>query len=542
MTHANETRPPRLAVRLVPWMLLPLALWATVGVHQSPFGIAVRYAALLFLAGTLYAALRASFPDQDRVIHSVAPLFTLIWGHTIFNGYPWYDEIGRFAMPPLSVWLTTPINDHWEPWMYPIWFVQYRWWQGHYAGIAIPFYLAAIAGLTAFAAVIARFAAGLPGAQRRLLIWTALLIPHSWRLWEWKGCGDAPVVTFMWFALWLALLAARGRGLSWRTELGLGLLYVLTIGSSSMMTVAVVYALPLLWLPEYRRPAFLRTLAVAALLTALYWIARGQVVDTPLRTSPHLRDVPAALGSIWVQLARGRAFVATGVALLALLGAFRLARQSPPLRVLVSLGAALFIVGGAQLFGGRALSTATSAELSTYHMFLPFMGCALLIGVGLAAAGAAVPAAVTRIASVVMIAVFLWSQHGFHVATARAHDPVIRLRAEFQRDLAGLRGERIPDRSMATSRIVDLFDWCPRPLLEDPDQLHWGWRDRVRLSRLQGFVGGGLDLGSEREAARTPEVRAFLAKYWDGESMAEPRAANATSESGSSAAVRDRAR
>ncbi|HEY1111498.1 MAG TPA: hypothetical protein VGE76_22775, partial [Opitutaceae bacterium] len=378
MSAATTTRLP--ALRLLATAALSLGVMAVLNhLLQTPAAAALRWSAVAVLAVCVGFTLRTLLATRGPEFWIPGVLFTLMWAWPIFHGYLTFDELSRFqSLPPLSKIFVTPVNDHLHPLMWIVWRVQYGWLSGNYLAIAGWHFTVGLAGVLALAAVVVRLLPETSAPKRVFFTVFACLSTHSPVLWTWKGCGDAPLLSFLAFALWLLALLQSDRRSGFVYYALCTALYGVMVGSSSLITLGFVYALPLLLLPQYRTPRFAIVVGLGFLATAGYWLLRSSVVDRAFKPI-HWPNLPGALAGAWHQYAY--ASIPIGVAILGLLimGVRTLPRQPRPVLALAGIATAIFSVGVLQLFGAREMTLRNSFGLRNYHLFFPWVGCALLL-------------------------------------------------------------------------------------------------------------------------------------------------------------------
>jgi len=158
----------------------------------------IHLAALMLLGSTFGSFVSLMFDVKSRIAVFFAILtFSLVWGTSIFRSYIYYDELGRASYSSLNpmTWLM-PINDHFQPLMYPIWWFQHNEvFRGSYLPISSFFYLTAIAGIAAIFYVSKKLVEELGMRQSLTVAFIAAVPMHNPDLWWWKGAGDAPVLS-----------------------------------------------------------------------------------------------------------------------------------------------------------------------------------------------------------------------------------------------------------------------------------------------------------------------------------------------------------
>lgn len=482
---------------------------------QSPAPAALRWSAVIALAACVGLTLRTLPATRGPEFWILGGLFTLMWAWPIFHGYLTFDELSRFqSLPPLSKIFVTPVNDHLHPLMWLVWWVQYGLLSGNYLVIAGWHFVVGLAGVLALAAVVLQLLPGRSTPQRVFVTLFACLSTHSPVLWTWKGCGDAPLLSFLAFAFWLLALLQSDRRSGFGYYALCTALYLVMVGSSSLITLGFVYALPLLLLPRYRTPRFAIVVGLGFLATAGYWLLRSAVVERAFKPI-HWLDLPGALAGTWYQYTYASIPVGAALLLLLLVGLRTLPRQPRSVLAVAGIASFVFFVGVLQLFGAREMTLRNSFGLRNYHLFFPWVGCALLlvaVGYGWIAATSA-RAAWTLVGAVSLY--YLAVQVRFTTAEAGEVDTVIARRAAFLSDLRTLRdsGAVVPDRSFATSARRAEFKWCPDNLLE-PGTEHAGWHDFTRLGNLQHLIGGGLKLAPQDTPPADPATARFIDLYW----------------------------
>lgn len=487
----NATPQPTRILRL-------LLLAATIGMMavvyhllQTPGSMWSRWSGVLALAACIGTTLHTLPPTRGAEFWLPGVLFTLMWAWPIFHSYVEYDELSRFqALPPLGKIFVTPVNDHLHPLMWIVWWVQYGLLAGNYLSISGWHFVVGLAGILALATFVLRLLPNSSSPQRVFFTTFACLSTHSPLLWTWKGCGDAPLLSFLMFILWLLLVLKSER----RSDVAYYALctavYACMVGCSSLITLGFVYALPLLLLPQYRTRRFAMVVGLGFLTTASYWLLRSSVV--PHAFKPYSwKDLPGALAGGWYHYAYASIPIGIAILLLLFAGIRPLLRQPRSVQVLAGIGALIFFVGVLQLFGARGMTLHNSFGMRAYHLFFPWVGGALL----LLAVGyrwiSIMSGRLTWGLIGALAAYYLSVQVRFTVLEAHTADTVIARRTAFFSDLRMLRDSAtpVPNLSFATSARRMEFDWCPEELLE-PGTERYGFHDFTRLDNLQYFIGG----------------------------------------------------
>lgn len=496
------------------WLLAAIILlFLNSTLHLTALSLPVSYL-LTTTLGISMGMVLYTYSTHFRIERAAAiALFTLFWGHHIFNGFVYYDELTRFELP--TNWLLSPVNDHLHPWTFPVWYLQYTIGKGHYAVLSSTFYLFAIIGIAAFSYVIGFYTQEKSFRSRLFLILFASVPLHSPYLWQWKGCGDAPILSFMWLSLWMATLCRFGDRLNLRHYVAIFFFYIMTTGSSSAITLSFIFAVPFLWMPQFRQKKFYTVIGGGLFFSALYWIIRSQLVSDRSTTSiPDPFTLIFAYAGVFKQFAFDNIFVALPMIVLLAGLALILLKKEMPLWSLATLGLFIFGLGAAQLVAARGLTYGLSPTLTGYHMHFPFMGAGVLVAMGFLYWEPKSPKVIINTLCSCFLVFVLVRQHQLHTKTAKANNPIITLRKEFFRDLKALKGKPIPDRTMADSRRIKEFNWCPEYLITGPDREKYNWTPKIKLSYLQKFIGGGLTFVSENEEITDPDVKQFFEKYY----------------------------
>lgn len=515
-------------LRLAIFVLLPLALLAVIlcaELHQDFSGRLLRHGALLVL-GMMWGWLTSVFfkgPSRP-VIFSAITAFTLIWGASIFWSYSFYDEIFRSAVTlnPAS-WLV-PVNDHFQPLMYPVWWLQHNsFFGGSYVPVSTSMYIFAVIGITA-AFRLALTLTNELGAYIALIASMIASIPlHNGDLWWWKGAGDAPVISLTFLFLWLAYLVFRGASANLSQICVATLLSGAAIFSSSSVTVIFIYGIPLLFVSRLRTKRFAICLGTSFVLTCAYWMTRTFLLDLELpRKSRNITDIPGAIAGVWIEFGFSNPLLVTVTALLGGIGAWTCIRYKGELRAFACIGVLLSLVGSIQLWGARDLALDTAKFLAGYHMYLPFVGCSILVGLGLAqvvrpfGTGRRVLVAVTSVYLALGAIAFsfppasmFWEE--LPISTT------LTSRQLFFSELRGLGEARVPDILTSTSIKYREWHFAPNQLVEATNEENASsWRETIRLSDLRNLAGASFTAvpceGPSEQYSKP--VEDFVKRYW----------------------------
>lgn len=483
----------------------------------------VRFATLVIL-GVLMGLAASAWLHRSarRTLVIGVSAATLAWGTSVFRSYAYYDEIARvtYASPVPSTWLQ-PVNDHFQPLMFPLWWVQYgSVFKGSYVPISVSMYLFAVVGIVA-AFFIARRLSWSLGRVGALTVALVVAVPlHNPDLWWWKGAGDAPVISLALLLAWLAILIRYGERLGAAAQVCAALLAFGAVFTSSSVTLIFVYVLPLLLIRRYRNCRLLIAIGSAAAISAVYWVLRTFVVDIGVSQYQHsLVDLPGAFLGMGIEYGYKNPLLVLLFGCLALIGLWTARSGSSEIRALVCLALLIIAIGGLQLWAARGMTFVSSRGLFGYHLYLPFLGITMLVGLGAervlrwARLGSrALPLLqVAYLVVAVLLFAFPWRSAFTQDIPV---DATLQARAEFFRDLQALGSVELPDLNLALSPAHKVMHFAPEEFLADPAEMN-GWIRRMDLSLLLPMTGAEyVTSPCRRGKSYSPEVTAFIAKYW----------------------------
>jgi len=510
------------------FLLLSPILIADFQLRQSnPFIIGIS----LFVFACAYG-LVVSFLFNSRsrlAVFTAVTAFTLVWGDRIFRSYVYYDELGRqrqtTLIGDLSSWFV-PINDHIQPVMMPIWWIQYHeFFGGSYVPISIFLYTTAVVGICAIFYICRELSLGL-GYRSALIIALISSVPlHNPDLWFWKPAGDGQVLSLTCLALWICLLIRSKGNLKFLQFLSAALLIVMTVFSSSMLTLIFIYALPLLLIRQLRTLSICLSITFAALVSSLFWIVRFFLADVGISNySPDPWEIPGALLGVWIQFGYENIALVGVFTFVALVGIVGILQSDPAIKSLMIFALLCLLIGSIQLWAARDLTLWSSRGFTGYQFYLPFFGCSILFALGLppllrklGMESISLKLVVTSIFGLALLSIVSPIRSDYFSQGIPVAD-TLSAREEFFSDLRSLGSKSIPDYSMATSVKANVLHFAPAELLAPLESGGWQtWHDIVRLSSLRKLSDGDFTPVScnVKVDFLAPEVQFFISKYWD---------------------------
>jgi hypothetical protein len=480
--------------------------------NTSIYPVPIRYFALLLLAFCVQQYVYR-FVRVNKAATSLVPFFfTIMWGIPIFNGYIYYDELTRYPSPPISSWFFNPINDHLMPLIYPLWLIEYQVFAGDYIVISTIFYITCVVGLIAFSMSIGTMAQDLSKYAKNVMILVASTPFQSWKLWFWKGCGDGPVTSFMFFSISLFLFSRSGN-LTLISALLIVFLYFIAVFSSSLITVGFLFfSIFPLFDKKYRNAKSFAILMSCLAISLVYWVLRSRVVTSGLMWN-NINKFGSSLHAVTFSYAFDNKIVFAMIITFLVAGISLALIKLHFLRLPMALGAAILFIGTLQLNGARGLIFASRHDFDGYHMFLPFIGLSILLAV---ASAAFIGKLGLKKMTIVLCVGGLWVAGNIFAVQKRllADSDAVRLvRKDFFCDLRKLNEKYVADLSLASSPRVAEMNWCPLELLKDPEASHYGWCKIVTVGKLARF--GKVNFkNSDSGHGPTPEAVEILAKWW----------------------------
>lgn len=487
-------------------------------------------ACALAIFGFLFGLAVSSFfePPTRWAIFVVVFCFSAIWGSPIFRSYVYYDELARpfqtTSLSEFSTWLQ-PINDHMQPVMIPIWWAQYHQaLGGSYVPISVFLYVIAVVGICGIF-FFCHTLSGALGASGALVVAIVASLPlHSNDLWFWKPAGDGQILSLASMSVWLSMLAWSRGAMSIPKTLIATFLVGIAVFASSALTLVFLFAVPLLLMRPFRTLSTYINIAIAVVVSLLYWITKIQVAEVGTSSyAPEFEDLAGAFVGVWIQFGHENILLILVLSLIAVQGLLTSIGSGSSTGALFAFGITCIVVGTVQLWAARDLSLWTSRGFSGYQMLLPFLGCSVVVALGTAGLLAKLKAPLSswKIVALIYLGIAflsLTSPPGSGYFTQGVDvSETLEARAELFEDLRNLGRVPIPNFTMATSHRADVLHFAPRELLQPIESGGWqSWHDLVTLSSLRRLSGADYVTApcNARDQQASTAVRDFVAKYW----------------------------